>query len=101
MVVEFGVTADACESFLAMIKENAQASVDEEPGCLQFDVLTEGPQTGRIVLYEVYSDEGSFHSHLATPHFRAFDAATREMVESKVVRSMRLHHSNLHTVASA
>jgi quinol monooxygenase YgiN len=68
----------------AMI-ENARASRERERGCRQFDVC-EDPASGAIFLYELYDDRAAFDAHLATPHFRAFDAATRDWIVRKDVR---------------
>ena len=36
---------------------DAKGSVNNEPGCLRFDVIQEGADPNRIWLYEVYVDE--------------------------------------------
>lgn len=76
--------------FLPLMRENARASVADEPGCLRFDVcLPVGGEGGgdgsEVFLYELYADRAAFDAHLASPHYRAFDAATRDMVAEKRV----------------
>lgn len=88
ITVRFALREGTQERFLALIKENAAASVREEPGCLQFDVLTplEGPDgASYVLLYEVYTDRAALDTHAQTAHFRAFDAASRDLVAGKEV----------------
>ena len=41
-----------------------------------------------MFLYEVYDDRAAFEAHLSMPHFKAFDAATADMIRSKTVRAL-------------
>jgi autoinducer 2-degrading protein len=56
------------ELFLATIRETALRSINDEPGCLRFDVFQDSDDGDRFVLYEVYTSEEAFQEHLATPH---------------------------------
>lgn len=74
-------------AFLPLMRANAAASLRDETGCLRFDVLLpEGGNGDEVFLYEVYTDAKAFDLHLASPHFIAFDTATRDMLASKIVR---------------
>ncbi len=89
LIVEFQVKPDSLEKFNQAIAINAKASVSEEPGCRQFDVLT--PEAGpgdRITLYEIYDDAAAFDAHLATPHFATFNDATAPLVAAKTVHRL-------------
>ena len=90
ILVEFEVAAADLAAFLTLVRDNAAASVREEPGCRRFDVLTPQPPGGRVTLYEIYADRPAFEAHLATPHYAAFDAATRGLVRDKLVRGFEL-----------
>ena len=57
------------ESFIEAMLEDAKGSVNNEPGCLRFDVIQDGADANRIWLYEVYVDEAAFKAHLEAPHF--------------------------------
>ncbi len=84
VLVTFDVKPEAWEAFLPLMAENARASLHAEPGCLQFDVCRD-PDAPRVVLYEVYTDRAAFDAHLATAHFKAFDAAVAPMIAAKQV----------------
>ena len=71
--------------FMQFVRANASVSLDNEPGCQQFDVCTDGARPGEVFLYEVYKGRSSFEAHLHSAHFLQFDSETVNMVESKQV----------------
>ena len=83
--VVFEIAPDQISAFLPLMMENAQTSVRDEPGCHQFDVGQNPDQPDKIFLYEVYENQAAFQDHLHSAHFKAFDAATREMILDKTV----------------
>ena len=89
IVVDFQLHPGAAEQFMPLMQQNAQASVQDEPGCLQFDVLTPDNEPDEVFLYEVYENDEAFARHLQTPHFLAFKAAVGELVKSQSVRRYR------------
>ncbi len=86
ILVEFELHPGSEPEFRRLVLENAAASLRDEPGCRQFDVLTPeaGPGT-RIVLYEIYNNAAAFDVHLATAHFAIFNDATASLVARKTV----------------
>ena len=48
------------EAFIESMLDDARGSVENEPGCLRFDVIQDGADPNRIWLYEVYVDEAAF-----------------------------------------
>lgn len=93
ILAEFDVPAEHTDAFLRLVRENATASVRDEPGCRRFDVLRPENGSGRIALYEIYRDRAAFEEHLRTPHFDSFDTATRTLVSGRLVRSFDLHEN--------
>ena len=83
--VTFQLKPDRMEDFIPLMLENARISRKAEPGCHQFDVAADPDKPGAIFLYEIYSDRAAFEVHLASDHFKAFDAATRDMIADKAV----------------
>ena len=84
VVVFFQVRPESRDAFRTAILENAAASLRDEPGCRTFDVC-EDAASGEFCLYELYDSPKAFQDHLATGHFRAFDALCRDWVTSKRV----------------
>jgi (4S)-4-hydroxy-5-phosphonooxypentane-2,3-dione isomerase len=89
LVVEFRIKPAHVDAFDAAIRANAQASVEREPGCRQFDVCRDPDDAALFFLYELYDDEAAIQAHMQSPHFLHMNAATAAWVESKVVRKLR------------
>jgi quinol monooxygenase YgiN len=56
-------------------KEDAEVSVREEPGCLEFSVYQDKEEKDdprAILLYERYTSEEAFKAHQQTPQFKEF-----------------------------
>ena len=89
LVVEFRIKPAHIDAFDASIRANAQASVDTEPGCRQFDVCRDPDDPSLFFLYELYDDESAIQAHLQSPHFLQINAATASWVDAKAVRKLR------------
>ena len=85
VAVTFEIVPGQMNAFLPLMRDNAAASVREEPGCRQFDVCSDSNQPDAVFLYEVYDNRAAFDAHLQSPHFRSFDAATASMIAHKVI----------------
>jgi quinol monooxygenase YgiN len=86
VTVEFVVKQEHAGAFRSAMIENAAASRRDEPGCRQFDVCVAPDDPATIFLYELYDDRAAFDAHVASAHFRTFDARVRDWVARKTVR---------------
>lgn len=91
-VVVVELTAHAGKETLArtLIVENAEASLEHEPGCLRFDVAVDPGNPGCFTLYEIYRDASDFEDHLTMPHYLRFDAMAHDVFATKSVRLLDL-----------
>lgn len=87
VVVTFQIKPGHLEAFLPLMLTNANTSLNEEPGCTQFDVCTDPNQPDEVFLYELYDDEAAFQAHLKSAHFLRFDRETGPMIADKAVRT--------------
>lgn len=85
VMVDFRLKSGVLAEFRRMIDANAHASVRDEPGCRRFDVIEVQGEADRVLLYELYDDEASFHLHCRTEHFATFDALSSSLVSKKIV----------------
>jgi len=85
ITVDFFLHAGTLEPFLRLIKDNAQKSLTDEPGCDRFDVLIEKGSPDHIVLYEIYQDRAAFEAHVKSRHFVQFNAASQRYVKDKKI----------------
>jgi (4S)-4-hydroxy-5-phosphonooxypentane-2,3-dione isomerase len=86
VIVDFKIKPERLAEFMPRMLDNARASRETEPGCRVFDVCVDPKEKTKVFLYEVYDDRAAFDAHLATAHFKRFDAAVAPMVASKAVR---------------
>jgi autoinducer 2-degrading protein len=93
VVVEFHLKHGTRAEFRRLIDANADASVRNEPGCLQFDVLEPECESDRVLLYEIYSDRAAFDEHRRSEHFRIFADASEALCLKKSVTSCTLAFS--------
>ena len=87
VTVTFEVAAEHTESFHEAVLAQAENSVRREEKCRQFDVCTDPERPGVIFLYEIYDDAAAFDDHLASDHFKAFDAAVAPWLTAKTVET--------------
>jgi quinol monooxygenase YgiN len=86
VVVSFQIKHHAIADFRAAVLENAVTSLASEPECRQFEVCANPERQDEIFLYELYTDRAAFDAHLASAHFKSFDALTELMIAAKDVR---------------
>ena len=78
VLVTLDVRPDRIEEFIAGITSNAQASLRDEPGCL--DVHRDQATPTRFYLYELYADEDAFSTaHRSAPHYAAWQQGFEEI----------------------
>jgi len=90
ITVDFEIEPAELRQFLSLVRENAKRSVRDEPGCRRFDVATPRDGGTHVFLYEIYDDEAAFHAHMATPHFKSFATATKDMVKGRKISALDL-----------
>jgi (4S)-4-hydroxy-5-phosphonooxypentane-2,3-dione isomerase len=95
ITVAFELVEGAFPEFHRLVAENAALSVELEPDCLRFDVLTPADATvpTHVFLYEIYRDRAAFDLHLASDHFRQFDQRSRDLVLSKTAVAYRVEEN--------
>lgn len=71
IIVEFHMEPANHAAFHAIISEHARLTKQEEPGCVNFDVLQpqtkDGPDLSRVMLVEIYADPAAFDAHGKNP----------------------------------
>lgn len=85
VVVTFKVVPEDWDQFLPLMYQNAATSLKTEPDCQRFDVCTDPDRPHEAFLFELYSNRAAFDAHLASDHFKTFDAAVSPMIAAKQV----------------
>lgn len=91
VVPTFAVDHVNLDAFLQAARADATASVANEPGCQQFDVVVDDAVSpAQVMFYEVYADMAAFEHHLKTPHLQAFREALNLCDEGPVLKYHRV-----------
>lgn len=89
VLVDLKIKGTFKTQFKEEMLRNAKGSVEQEEGCLVFDVCSSDDGL-TYFLYEIYTSPDAFDAHLKTSHFQHFDAVTRDWIEWKDVRKLSL-----------
>ncbi|SLN65056.1 putative quinol monooxygenase [Oceanibacterium hippocampi] len=87
VTVLFVVAPEHRKRFRAAMARQAETSLGQEPGCLQFDVCHDPAEPESCFLYEVYADEAAFRRHLESTHYKAFAETVDGWVARKSVKT--------------
>jgi autoinducer 2-degrading protein len=68
--VEIIVKPEHREEFLEALWEDANGALDNEPGCLRFNVTVDTENPNRFMLFEVYRNAAARQVHRAAPYLR-------------------------------
>ncbi|MDW3651922.1 MAG: putative quinol monooxygenase [Bacteroidia bacterium] len=81
-IAELEIDASSLDNYLAILKEEAEASVRLEPGVICIYPMFEKENPTEIRLLEIYVNKDAYEAHLLTPHFKKYKSSTLEMVKS-------------------
>jgi quinol monooxygenase YgiN len=87
VVVTFEIEPSQMDEFMSLMLDNASTSLADEAACKRFDVCSDPGSPNEVYLYELYDDRAGFDIHLASAHFKAFDAKVAPMISTKQVRT--------------
>jgi autoinducer 2-degrading protein len=85
-VVEYDIVPGQVDAYLAAVKENAAASV-QEPGCREFNVLVSQKDPNHVLIVEVYDDAAAVQAHRETDHFKKYAATIKDMFAKREARA--------------
>jgi autoinducer 2-degrading protein len=72
--LELVVKPEYRAEFLEALWADANGALDNEEGCLRFDVTVDSEDPNRILLYEVYRDAAARTIHRAAPYLKPIAA---------------------------
>ncbi len=85
IVVEFQVKPGCMKDFLSVIRDHAAGTLQEEDGCLQFDVLLPKEGGDRVLLYEAYRDDAAFEVHAESARLARTRSSYADMIEKRTI----------------
>ena len=81
-IAEIEIDPARYEAYQAALRQEIEASIRLEQGVLALHAVSDKDNPVRIVVFEIYADVAAYAAHLEVPHFKAYKAATANMVLS-------------------
>ena len=81
-IAEIEIFPEFQEEYTAILKEEAAASVNVEPGVIAIFPMCQKENPTQIRLVEIYANRAVYESHLITPHFQHYKTSTQKMIKS-------------------
>ncbi len=85
VTVAFEIYPAHVNAFREAVLAQARNSLDREEPCRRFDVCLDPKRIDRVFLYELYDTPAAFQAHLASPHFKTFNATVTPWIRRKQV----------------
>ena len=82
-IAEIDIDPTQAEAYMAAVSEEIRTSVRVEPGVLAIYSVAEKENPSRFHFFEIYADEVAYQTHLQSPQFKKYAAATQTMIRSK------------------
>jgi quinol monooxygenase YgiN len=70
------------KSYNILLKEEIEASVNNEPGVITLYAVAEKKKPTHITILEIYASDEAYKMHIQTPHFLKYKNGTKNMVKS-------------------
>ena len=88
IIVEFETVEGAEAEFTRVMLDHARRTVNEEPGCLRFEVIRPLDENGRpkpnaLIVNELYADEAAVVAHRANPRMEPLGRTIASMLRSR------------------
>lgn len=85
LVVEFQVKPEKRQAFEALMRQHSAGTLQDEEGCLQFDVLVPKKDDGRVLLYEVYRDDAALQEHMNSARLAKTRGSYDDMIDGRSI----------------
>ena len=81
-IAKIVVDSTKLESYKSALKEGIEVAVRTEPGVLSLYAVYDKKNPTHVTVFEIYSDEKAYQSHIQTAHFKKYKNAAQDMVKS-------------------
>ena len=81
-ISEIEIYPEYLNEYIAILKEEAEISVNIEPGVIAIYPMQIKDNPTQIRIVEIYANQAAYQSHLKTPHFQYYKTETLKMVKS-------------------
>jgi len=85
LVVSFKATEGRKQELIEGLKGHAQRTLDNEEGCIRFDVLIPRSGNADIMLYELYRDQAALDEHASSDRLKAWREKSTPLVAERSI----------------
>ena len=82
-MVKLDIDPAQVDTYKSALKEQIEAAVRVEPGVLALYAVSETANPAHVMIFEIYNDSNAYQTHLESPHYKKYKAATQSMVKSR------------------
>jgi quinol monooxygenase YgiN len=86
------------DQYKAILKEEAAASVELEPGVISIFPMFQKDNPRQVRILEIYASQAAYDSHVKSAHFQKYKTTTLKMVKSLKLVDMTVIDSESMTV---
>ena len=86
LVVEYDIVPAEIDKYLTTVKELGAASV-KESGFRQLIITTSQKDPNHVLLFELWDNAAAHTAHVATDHFKKYQATVGNMIAKRDVRT--------------
>lgn len=80
-ISEIEIYPEFLDEYITILKEESNASVNNEPGVISIFPLVHKENPTQIRILEFYQDQEAYQSHIASQHFQHYKKSTLHMVK--------------------
>jgi quinol monooxygenase YgiN len=86
LIVTIQIKPEHRDAFIEATLDDARGSVENEPGCLRFDVVQDIEDPNCVHLYEVYREQADHERHRQMPHYIKWAETTTDWRAAEPIR---------------
>ncbi len=94
ILVTLGAVMGRRAALLEEFKAHAARSLENEPGCLRFDVLVPADAADRLHAYEMYEDAAAFEAHRESDHMALWRERSADLIQLREVTPCTVVETN-------
>jgi quinol monooxygenase YgiN len=83
LVVEFDIKPEHRQAFEEIIRFHAKRTLEQEEGCVSFEVLIPQNDDNKVLLFECYRDAAAFEVHGKSPLLAETRGKYKDMIENR------------------
>ena len=82
-VADLQIDPERMAEYRAAVTEEIDTSMQTEPGVRAIYAMALASDPGALRFFEIYADEAAYQSHIASPHFRKYVEATKDLITAR------------------